>query len=498
LNGSPIYLKLRAVAGLSKLVLAAALAVAPTAARPLLTDDAVRTEVDHLIAAIAASRHLTYHGTLPLRVLDRVEAAREAARLNDLADADPSARADTEILRRLGLVAPSRADAEWEGDGADDSAPRFDAVTGRLWVPGFVSLDAQRIALTHEVAHAAADQRFSLRRLMEINPEGRSRLSGDARRARLALVEGDAMLTGLEVLDPRESFLGTTELTGLAAKLRASAAPEGSGGWGAALAGFTHVDGLLFVARARRHRPWSAVDALWTDPPSSTEAILHPEKYESCEAPVAVEPSSLPALPGLGRAAASDVVGELAIRAWLSSAWSADIAARAAAGWGGDRAGLYEAPPGDADAGAPPRSTALAWLTVWDDAGEADDFAHAARRVLERQAVQSGTLEGFPNPPATTPLGKAQLRQRDQGVTEPATEQERPDGVIFSSSRGLYGLVRRGDAVALLVAAPEGSEPALEAMLAGRRPEPSRRAASRPRPSTPPGCRRRDRAAGPE
>lgn len=457
------------MAGLSKLVVALALAVVAT--RAPLTEEAVRAEVDHLIAAIAAARHLTYHGTLPLRVVDQAEATQQAARLDDLAASEPSARTDAEILRRLGLVGTARPDADAEWDEAEAS-PRFDAVAGRLWVPGFRTLDEQRVALTHEVAHAVADQRFNLRRLMEIGPEGRSRLSGDARRARLAVVEGDAMLTGLELLDPRETFLGPRELIALAARLRASAAPEGSSGWGAALAGFTHVDGLLFVARARRHRPWSAVDALWTDPPGSTEQILHPEKYESCEAPVSVDPSALPALPGMGRPAASDVVGELAIRTWLAGAWSAEVAARAAAGWGGDLAGLYERAPGEAaDAGAPPRSATLAWLTIWDDPAEADDFAYAARRALQRQA--------------------------DKGAAEASAEETRPDGVVFSSAKGLYGLARRGDAVALLIGAPEGSEPALEAMLGTRRPEPSRRGASRPRPAALPGCLRRDRAGGP-
>ncbi|HXJ23548.1 MAG TPA: hypothetical protein VMT03_25255 [Polyangia bacterium] len=455
------------MAGLSKLVVAVALAVASLP----LTDEAVRTEVDRLVAAVATTRHLTYHGTLPVRVVDRAEAAREAAHLDDLAAAEPAAQTDAEILRRLGLVATPRADADAEWDD-DEASPRFDAVTGRLWVPGFVSLDAQRVALTHEVAHAVADQRFSLRRLMDISPEGRSRLTGDARRARQALVEGDAMLTGLEVLDPRETFLGVRELAALAARLRASAAPETNPGWGATLAGFTHVDGLLFVARTRQHRPWSAVDALWTDPPGSTEQILHPEKYESCEAPVTVDASSLPALPGLGHAAASDTVGELAIRAWLSGAWNAEVAARAAAGWGGDRAGLYTRPPAETDAGAPTESKALAWLTVWDDPAEADDFARAARPVLERQA--------------------------EKKAAEAPTEQALPDGAIFSSSNGLFGVARKGDAVALLVAAPEGSEPALAAMLGTRRPEPSRRGGSRPRPSAPPGCQRRGRAGGSE
>ena len=450
--------------GTSKLALAAALAVAPAA----LGTEAVRGEVDRLVASIAAARHLTYHGTLPVQVVDRAEAARQAERLNDQADADPAARGDAELLRRLGLLAPPRDEGEVPG-----ASPRFDAVTGRLWVPSFVPIEAQKVALAHEVAHAVADQRFAFRRLMEIGNDGRSRLSGDARRARLAVVEGDAMLTGLELLDPRENFLGAHELSALAGRLRA-AGRDPAGGWTAALAGFTHVDGLLFVARARAHHPWHTVDALWTDPPSSTEQILHPEKYESCEAPVTLEPSALPALPGLGAPATTDVAGELVIRAWLATAWAPEVAARAAAGWGGDRAALYGAPPAASapDGGVAP--AALSWLTVWDDPGEAEDFARAARVVLQRLAEKDA-----------------------HGDT---SEASRPDGVVFSSPGGLFGLARRGEAVALLIAAPEGAEPALESMLSAvrRGGDVSRRPASRPRPAALPGCLRRDRAGGSE
>jgi hypothetical protein len=459
LNGPPIYLKLPAVVGPSKLALAVALAVAPLP----LTDQAVRGEVDRLVAAVASARHLAYHGTLPVRLLDRAAAAREAARLDDQAEGDPAVRADAELLRRLGLDTPAR-----DAGASPGSDPRFDAVTGRLWVPAFVPLEAQRVALTHEVAHAVADQRFGFRRLMEIDPDGRSRLDGDARRARLAVMEGDALLTGLEVLDPRETFLGAHALVTLAANLRA-ASDDRTGSWPNRLAIFTHVDGLLFMARARAHRPWSAVDALWTDPPSSTEQILHPEKYESCESPVAVDAGLLPPLPGVGAPSATDVAGELVIRAWLATGWAPEVAARAAAGWGGDRVALYGSGPTAQDAGAP--GAPLAWLTVWDDAGEADDFARAARVVLERMA--------------------------ERGTSEDASQASSPEGVVFSSSQGLFGLARRADAVALLVAAPEGSEPALEAMLEAIRPgAPSRRAASRPRPAALPGCLRRDRAGG--
>ena len=201
------------------------------------------------------------------------------------------------------------------------------------------------------------------------------------------------------------------------------------------------MTGLLFVARARAHHPWNVVDALWTDPPSSTEQVLHPEKYESCEAPVTVDPSALPPLPGLGRAQPQP----MSPASWSRGpGWPppgrprSPPAARPAGAATAPR--LYGPPPetGGADAGAPP-AAALAWLTLWDDAAEADDFAHAARAVLERQA--------------------------EKGVSEPASEATRPDGVVFSSAKGLYGVARRADAVALLLAAPEGAEPALQAML---------------------------------
>ena len=98
------------------------------------------------------------------------------------------------------------------------------------------------------------------------------------------------MLAGLELADPRESFLGAHALGALAARLRGAPPRRGAPRPGSRELGqFTHVDGLLFVARVRAHHPWSAVDALWSDPPASSEQVLHPEKYDACEAPIAVD-----------------------------------------------------------------------------------------------------------------------------------------------------------------------------------------------------------------
>ena len=477
------------MAGGTKLLAAFTLALASTS----LTDAALRPEVDKLVAAVSAARHLPFHGALPARALGREETRRAAALAVGEGMDNAAARTEEEILKRLGLIPIGHGSGDFAAAtfafGAPP-APRYDTATATLLVPSFLPLGSQRARLAHEVAHAVADQRFGLRRFLRLAPDHGPRLDGDATRARLALVEGDAVLTGFELADPRENFLGAHALRTLAAQLRAAppdpspdspaevsedASRAGPPSWFVQLGQFTHVDGLLFVARVRAHHPWTAVDALWGDPPASSEQILHPEKYDTCEPAIAVDEGVLPSLPGFGRPTASDVLGELVVRTWLESALPPEIAARAAAGWGGDRAGLYVAAPSVAvaDGGAPApaaRLAPLAWLTVWDDAAEADDFARSARQVLAQMSKTSDAQNGAP------PAGD--------------------EGDAFPTPGGTYALARKGDAVALLLAAPEPVAPVLAAMLDGAHPRPTRRAAPRPRRATQPDCPRRDRAAG--
>ena len=452
------------MAGGTKLVAAftVALAAAP------LTDASLRPEVDKLVAAVGAARHLPFQGTLPARALGPEELRRATALAIGEGMESASLRTEGEILKRLGLVGPSSANRAASDLAAAYAlaappAARYDAATGALLVPSFLPLGAQRVALAHEIAHAVADQRFGLRRFLGLPPDRGPGLDGDAERARLAIVEGDAMLTGLELGDPQETFLGAHALGALVAQLRAPSpgawrdpTKEGTPSWFAELGQFTHLDGLLFVARVRAHHPWSAVDALWSDPPASSEQILHPEKYDACEPAVAVDESALPELPGFGRPTASDVLGELVVRTWLGSALPPEIADRAAAGWGGDRAGLYAPAPSAADGGAAAPLAPLTWLTVWDDAAEADDFARAARQVLAQMTRASGE----------SPVSGSA-----------ATSDERD---VFSSPDGTFALARKGDAVALLFASPEPVAPALAAMLEAAHPR-ARRASPRRR-----------------
>ncbi len=225
----------------------------------------------------------------------------------------------------------------------------------------------------------------------------------------------------------------------------AQAPVEGAPAWIRANADFVHAAGFAFVARVRGRQPWSAVDALWAAPPRSSEQVLHPEKYDAHDVPVAVEPSKADALGDGWRLETSDVLGELGVRTWLAAAVPAEIAERAAAGWGGDRATSFAAnAAGAADAGtqdgggagAARLASCVLWTTVWDDVTDADDFARTAPRALARLAG----IDAAPEPD-------------ERGRT------------IIRVEAGVFALARKGNAVALLVGGPESALPVLDELV---------------------------------
>ena len=115
----------------------------------------------------------------------------------------------------------------------------------------------------------------------------------------------------------------------------------------------------------------AALDAALADPPLSSEALLHPERYlAEPREPVpwlSLAPPEL-ALGGC-RVVASNVFGELGLRIWARERGVAEAdAAGAAEGWDGDCAAVFEC------AG----ESAFAWLVQFDAEAEAAEFASVA------------------------------------------------------------------------------------------------------------------------
>jgi hypothetical protein len=485
-------------------------AVAPAT---LVTEAQMLDETTALAQAVSRARRTPLKIDWQRRLISAAD-ARAAAEANVRGGASPAeTEVDEKLFQRLGLLDRGASYLDrLAGAVGRDPAGFYEPSARRLSVPDFVSLAEQRPALAHEIAHALQDQRFGLRRFltrraeagpppepipsgdfgtdpspspprrsgvlvaggsgnpsrvpstMKTTPDGRRGLSLDEQLARQALIEGDASVLSMEALDPRGAFPAPMELADTTERAREGvvpAFPPHTPRFLRELLAFPYIDGFAFVARERATASWAAIDAIWGRPPESTTQILHPEKYDRRQSPVEIE---LPQLPLMGdglRLVRADTLGELVLRVWLAAPGpglaadpllTRETAERAATGWRGDRVAIYlpaaaDAPPPASlpDAGAPPparAAAALALLTTWESDGDADDFLQSVAPRLA--ALAAG--------------GELELALPIDASERPAVWRERGGDTVF-------GVQRRGTAVALLLGAPEAAIPSLGTML---------------------------------
>jgi hypothetical protein len=248
--------------------------------------------------------------------------------------------------------------------------------------------NGEDVVLVHELTHALQDQSFDLRRFEESDP------LSDAGTARTALVEGDATLTmldfslqgSLETLpgvdavlatmqDPDKLLDGSPDLPG--AREMAAAPP-----WLRDTLVFSYFQGAAFCVSARRRGGQALLDyAFTTDPPRSTEQILHPEKWHTKrDDPIGLKlPDLVAELPGYRKDAEGEM-GELSVRIFLREGLKdPKRASAAAAGWGGDRFAVYQAVNQAVDAKGSEMAGGrrVVWITEWDTETDAGEFRSA-------------------------------------------------------------------------------------------------------------------------
>lgn len=332
---------------------------------------AVIAAADALFAEASTLRELPILRPVGRIVASRGEIERFAVEKFNAQTTPVQVRAAELTLRALGLAPP---DFDYRAFFvelmAEQAAGLYDPGSGRLLLPDWLDVAAQQPVLVHELAHALQDQHFDLRRL-EAWPQGES----DARLAAHSLVEGDASLAMMQYLLSRPELapgLLASINRPMPALTRAPAVLRDT-------LMFPYQQGVQFVSALFSRGGWAAVNAAFAALPASTEQVLHVEKYLAGERPVRV------ALPEVGRLLGpgwtrldSDVHGEWGYFLILNAVpGGRDEAARAAAGWAGDRYDLY--------AGAGATDAALAQMSAWDTDADAQEFLDAyARRTFRR------------------------------------------------------------------------------------------------------------------
>ena len=214
------------------------------------------------------------------------------------------------------------------------------------------------IVLAHEIEHALQDANFGI-------PDMKSLPDDDARLARTALFEGDAMavMTAygarhahkpikaaiaagaamLRALDT-ETLLRVSgkspELLKAPAILREELVAP-------------YAAGFALVAEVYRRGGFALVDRMFRNPPVSSHQVLHPDAYFAGELPVQLP---MPAAPPGTRVLATGRMGELGSRIALEVCADKSVVKDFAPKWAGDAYTIVEGPN---------RALSLLWTSAW-------------------------------------------------------------------------------------------------------------------------------------
>lgn len=353
----------------------------PLPVRPLSAG--LKTMRERAMRSASTLRELSFTGEVGMTELSGWEYGTRTREMAEVLGGDE--------LRALGNLASSGG-ALPEGIDLASLAASFTAITaGATYSPLdkqilLVDKDRDESLLTHEFTHALQDQNFDLMKLLVVRP-----YNFDRTEAVFALIEGDAMNVQRRAEEGDAYGRKTLEEITRQENGRFGDYRKEIGDLFPPLLTETFIfryrDGARFVESVRRSRNVRGIDELFRRPPVSSEQVLHPEKYAQAEAPRDV-PVDEGAFASAGwRAVTSTPLGEIGVRGLLMAGVANGDATRAAAGWGGDRAYLFERASNGGS------QSLFVWKTVWDRTVDAEEFFNAYNTLQRRRG---GTQVGEP------------------------------------------------------------------------------------------------------
>ncbi len=254
----------------------------------------------------------------------------------------------------------------------EQAAAFYDFHRKKLFISDWAQTSMRDVALIHELAHALADQSFSLEKFTK-------KVEDDSEKslARQAVVEGQAMWLTSAVIARRDGR----------SKPKAESADEGEPS-----GKFPVFDEAPLYIRENLIFPYSAgeqfqdavfdkdhkeaLTEVFRDPPVSSQQVLHPDKYFAHIAPVV---PALPKDPKGTRRFAEGVMGELDHSVLLRQYTTRDDAQEIAPKLAGSQYRLLEGKRVAKNS----RPILLVYVSEWSDHETALRFFHLYRKVLQ-------------------------------------------------------------------------------------------------------------------
>ncbi len=226
--------------------------------------------------------------------------------------------------------------------------------------------------LIHELAH-----------ILQGKYEIPDRPTYDGVKARSALIEGDACLME-EIYSNRSSNIGLiAERANMLNSLMLLPRPQFAE-LSASLPNsvlrlnyFAYDYGLKFVRTLYADGGWIAVNQSYGNPPSSTEQVIHPEKYTIGENAQEVKEPNI--IENDWSRIENERFGEYFILVMLNNWIPQNDAEKGAEGWGGDNFTYYERGS----------EYLLTWNITWDSMEDASEFYKSFQEMMNKTGAQS-------------------------------------------------------------------------------------------------------------
>jgi hypothetical protein len=231
--------------------------------------------------------------------------------------------------------------------------------------------------LSHEFVHYLQDQNFDLMRPPFHDPDDVAvETDDDASFAATCLVEGDAVISSeywlLKYLDAEDLMDMQLESGDYSSEVLDSA-PDYI--YDSLL--FPYMEGADFARYVHdRSDGFDAIDKAFSEPPTTTEQIYHPEKYLAGEGAIEVKLDDISSELGSGWELDYDnVLGEFDVYELFKPYFmDEDDVETAAAGWAGNRYHYYSNPDGD---------KLLVQAYAWDSEKDAQEFSSAYVQYIQ-------------------------------------------------------------------------------------------------------------------
>ncbi|MEM7342759.1 MAG: hypothetical protein AAF485_00820 [Chloroflexota bacterium] len=397
----------------------------PTATQVVAAEYINKDKIAEIIQFVEDIRQLSLPEAVPINFLTRRQL--EDQWQEDAFDKSviEAVKTQQEFYTALGLIEPDVDLVQAAYDSQTDIILGYYTPDEKVMyiIAESVNMFAQEeMTFAHEYVHALQDYFFDLSLILPENS------SGDALLAARSLPEGDARF--LEDLFTQENisqeqleynvyrylFQEQIQLEGISPAL-------------GIFTYFPYTAGEYFVIYLfiEGGYSWQKVNEAYSNPPISSEQIMHPEKYLAGEQPVPVT------LPDLGPTLGSDwqkidenVLGEIGLLVWLIDQTDQLTAINAASGWDGDNYSLWI---NDDD------QRVLVEQSVWESEAEAIEFLEAFDLYMTlREGAYSRSQEG-----------SIRVWDYDEGITFLSRQNDQvlivvaPDRTVLDQVRSQFG-----------------------------------------------------------